>query len=169
MPRALRAVLRQFTGCAVRVHTVAQIRVRHETLVRRVIPTLISCLIEQSISVQATPQLLARAHVVLVRRADEAPVVRQPELLEAAPEVLRDAVAPLTRLHAVLFRRRLDLQPVLVTSRQHKRRAPAVARIQQRHIRQRRRVDVPDVRAPVHVVDRRCHVELLLFLSHETE
>ncbi len=139
-------------------HPVHQILLRPEALGGRAVPALVEVLVEVALILEALERRLHGLRVPRLRRADEVVVGdRQalPQLLEALDELVgvRLGREPprLRRLH--------DLQAVLVGAGEEGDLASAQPVPAREHVRDDRRVRVPEVGLVVHVVDGRRDVE----------
>src|SRR5664279_3725526 len=129
-----------------------EILLRIERLAVRAVPALVPRRVEVARRVDAPDNLLDARPVARLGRADEV-VVRDAELFPEVPECRRMAVRDDDRSDAFLFRDPLDVLPVLVRAGQEAHVLPLLAEVTRERVRDDRRVEVPDVRPVVDVID----------------
>jgi len=137
--------------------TVDEIGLVLELLALNAVETRVDVLVDVAVVVDALEKLLHDAVMALVGGADEEVVLGVDPLRQLLP-LLDDLVDVGLRVEPALLGYAIDLGGVLVGAGEEEGLVTALLAVPDEYVRGDRRVRVPDVRARVHVVDRRCQV-----------
>ena len=142
----------------VRAQPVDELGLRLELLALDAIEPRVDVLVDVAVVVDALQELLHESLVPLVGRADEEVVLGVDALGQLSPVLLDDLVDVRLRVEPLLLGDAVHLRGVLVGAGEEEGLLAALLVVPDEHVRGDRRVRVPDVRARVDVVDRRCQV-----------